>query len=353
MEHHSKYDETTQNNKPKRYLSALWLFLIPLLLALVVATTTHEYLEHKLEEKISTFWRMLMYVGTYFFFNWSIHKLFAKPAKKKEFPPHPALNWPMSGPISKLGHKGMIFTFLPSVILSSLNPFQLIQQIKQALGHLNITKRIEGKEDEFANYQAKIDYQLPFNGEWLIYNGGLKEETSHSWGVLTQRYAYDFVKGDDNFARHEGKGNQLTQYFCYEAPILSAAAGEVVTVVDGIDDAPFIGYGVAGFYSRHFAGNHVIIKHADGEYGFYAHLIKRSIKVKPGDVIEAGQEIGLCGHSGHSTEPHLHFHLQDSPDLFKAMGLPIYFSDIQVDKQIREGRVEIERGQKVCNPQVL
>lgn len=349
MENQTNTKEAQQYKGNRRYLSALWLFLIPLFLALIVATTTHEYLEHKLGKDISTLWRVFIYVATYFFFNWLINKLFGKQSEKKELPPHPALHWPMSGPISKLGHKGMILTFLPSIVLSSFNPFQLIQQVRQTFGQLSIAKRIEGKEEEFANYQTKVDYQLPFNNEWLIYNGGLKEETSHSWGMLTQRYAYDFVISDESYARHSGKGNRLTQYFCYEAPILSAAAGEVITVVDGIDDAPFVGFGVAGFYSRHFAGNHVIIKHADGEYGFYAHLIQRSIKVKAGDKIEAGQELGLCGHSGHSTEPHLHFHLQDSPDLFKAMGLPIHFSNIQVDKQTREGRVEIERGQRVCN----
>ena len=34
---------------------------------------------------------------------------------------------------------------------------------------------------------------------------------------------------------------------------------------------------------------------------------------------------GPIGHTGHSTEPHLHFHLQDSADLFRGMGLPVRF----------------------------
>ena len=61
-------------------------------------------------------------------------------------------------------------------------------------------------------------------------------------------------------------------------------------------------------------------RHADGEFGFYAHLIKGTIPVRIGDKVRAGDEIGRCGHTGHSSEPHLHFHLQDTPSIFTGMG---------------------------------
>jgi len=105
----------------------------------------------------------------------------------------------------------------------------------------------------------------------------------------------------------------------------------VVAVEDRIGDAPLVGWGVCDFTARNFIGNHVVIRHAEGEYALYAHLIGGSVTVAPGDVVEAGQVIGRCGHSGHSSEPHLHFHVQDSPDLFEGMGLPVTFLDVALD----------------------
>lgn len=61
------------------------------------------------------------------------------------------------------------------------------------------------------------------------------------------------------------------------------------------------------------------------------HLIRGSVTVARGERVRRGQALGRCGHTGHSTEPHLHFHLQDSADPFWGMGLPVRFSDLLVD----------------------
>ena len=52
-------------------------------------------------------------------------------------------------------------------------------------------------------------------------------------------------------------------------------------------------------------GRVVVIRHYNGLETLYAHLHR--LKVKPGDVIESGQVIGLGGSSGKSTGSHLHF----------------------------------------------
>ena len=52
-------------------------------------------------------------------------------------------------------------------------------------------------------------------------------------------------------------------------------------------------------------GGLVIIHHDNGLETYYAHLSKRL--VFSGDLIKAGEPLGLGGSTGHSTGPHLHF----------------------------------------------
>lgn len=55
-------------------------------------------------------------------------------------------------------------------------------------------------------------------------------------------------------------------------------------------------------------GNVVIIRHNNGLETVYAHLSK--ILVEAGQKIEAGQQIGLGGNTGHSFGAHLHFEMR-------------------------------------------
>lgn len=81
----------------------------------------------------------------------------------------------------------------------------------------------------------------------------------------------------------------------------------------GIDIGGSIGRGVysaaggkvvlASWYYAY--GNCIVVDHGNGMKTRYAHL--SAYKVKVGDTVERGQLIGLCGNTGRSTGPHLHF----------------------------------------------
>lgn len=45
---------------------------------------------------------------------------------------------------------------------------------------------------DIKNYKPEMRYGLPFEGRWIVANGGITKEDSHSWNICNQRYAYDF-----------------------------------------------------------------------------------------------------------------------------------------------------------------
>lgn len=60
-------------------------------------------------------------------------------------------------------------------------------------------------------------------------------------------------------------------------------------------------------YNRSY-GNLIVIRHNNGLETYYAHLSQRN--VVPGDVVKAGEVIGLCGNTGRSYGSHLHFEIR-------------------------------------------
>jgi hypothetical protein len=71
--------------------------------------------------------------------------------------------------------------------------------------------------------------------------------------------------------------------------------------------------------------NVVRILHDDGTWADYAHLLKYSANIVPGQRVEAGVEIGLSGSSGFSSGPHLHFVVQKNEG-GKVVSLPVTFA---------------------------
>jgi len=191
-------------------------------------------------------------------------------------------------------------------------------------------------------YQTKTPLILPFNGKWLVSNGGRTPETnSHirpaEQGPQNQLYAYDFRM------KSTGKETKLEEFEVFGKEVLAPGDGIVVQIIDGsIDMLP-------GERDRSVGvGNAIILDHQNGEYSLLCHFKHNSIKVKVGDKVNQGDVIGLCGNTGNTFQPHIHFNLQDSPLMHKANGLPAQFIKILVDN-IEKKNYEPTRGQLVSN----
>jgi hypothetical protein len=187
----------------------------------------------------------------------------------------------------------------------------------------------------YLDYQTKTALRLPFDGEWFVFWGGRSIEQNYHAAVGDQRFAYDFVilKEGRSFS---GDGKREADYFCWDKPVLAPAEARVVAVERLLADNP---PGIMD--AANPAGNHVILDLGEGEYALLAHLKANSITVEKGDDVEKGQRIGSCGNSGNTSEPHLHFHLQDKPEYGQGSGLPAYFHDYTADG------ASIERGEPV------
>jgi murein DD-endopeptidase MepM/ murein hydrolase activator NlpD len=57
-------------------------------------------------------------------------------------------------------------------------------------------------------------------------------------------------------------------------------------------------------------GTHVVLKHAGGAKTIYAHMIRGSLRVKSGDVVRAGTQLGKLGATGNADGAHLHFEVR-------------------------------------------
>lgn len=158
-----------------------------------------------------------------------------------------------------------------------------------------------------------VDIAAPFEGEWYVPSAGRSSLVSHHWTPLAdQLHAVDFVVERDG-RTHDGEPDDLASYYCWNQPILAPADGTVVAAVDGHADVP-----IGETDGDHPAGNVVVIEigstaGGDAHYALLAHLREGSVAVEVGDIVSAGDEIGRCGNTGHSLEPHLHIQIQDSP----------------------------------------
>ena len=198
--------------------------------------------------------------------------------------------------------------------------------------------------------ESAIVVAPPLKGTWIagdsVNNG---PDAAHRRAMLVidgrawiaQRYAIDWVQAqtvDGKLTTWRGPEDQNASYFCYDQPIFSVADGTVVAASDGMaENVPHSGTRAESIGFDNAGGNHVVVEIAPHRYAFYGHMRPGTVRVKVGQRVRVGDVIGHVGNTGSSTEPHLHFHVDDEPSFLAGDGAPFEFS-----KGLASGPVQVD-----------
>jgi hypothetical protein len=184
--------------------------------------------------------------------------------------------------------------------------------------------------------KSAIPLVLPFKERWFVVHGGDTVDVNQHVSHKSQRRAADLIIRDQTGKSFKTDGKKNEDYYAYKKEIRAVAPGKVVVAIDGVPDNE------PGSMNPYFTmGNSIIIEHAPNLYSEYSHFTAGSVRVKVGDAVKAGQVIGLCGNSGNSSEPHLHFQLQDGKKFEASFGVEAVFDRV---KRTRDGKTEEVRG---------
>jgi len=195
-------------------------------------------------------------------------------------------------------------------------------------------------------YDTKTSLTLPLKGKIFVWEGhdfyahhlrvpfGNPKVKALGITANTNEFAADFIYTDDEGREYHGDPRRPENWYSYGKPVYAPGAGTVVSTANDIPDNWFkdatateIGHPqLPQGKDPNDIGNFVLIDHGDGEFSLLVHMKPGSIRVKAGDRVAAGQQIGQIGFAGDSIFPHLHYSLMAGPKDTKDWGLPMYFS---------------------------
>ena len=186
-------------------------------------------------------------------------------------------------------------------------------------------------------YQQKTTLIAPFRGngvvgqDWIT-NGGHGGGRGGDFGT---DFATDLRGLDEHWAEQRSDADTSAAAAGWGREIIAPAAGTVTYARNDVPDNPHQGRDPGLYAALHDpimanAGNCVIIDHGNSEYSVMMHMQQGSVAVQVGERVAAGQVLGRLGNSGNSFGPHVHYHLQSGPRLFRDQGLPFKFKNIDV-----------------------
>src|ERR687889_918677 len=185
----------------------------------------------------------------------------------------------------------------------------------------------------------------PLSGEWAMLAGGRSVLLSHHYSTPNVRDALDFVELVEGRG-YQGDPKRAESWYGFGEPVLAPADGTVVSVSDVHPDEPIGKTGLTPSY-----GNHILLEISNHRHAMLAHLKQGSAQVSKGERVQLGQRIATVGDSGDSLWPHLHFHVQEGPDLdHQARTVPMVFRDVLLIRNGREStpsEADLRRGDRV------
>lgn len=171
--------------------------------------------------------------------------------------------------------------------------------------------------------RAPLAFRLPLNEPELftLTVGADMDPVDHSDGSAldaTLCTTYDGRSFPYCYDEHHGSDYILDGGFeamdAGSATIVAAADGVVVATDDGnYDRCHKSGDGI-DCDGNDGQPNYVILEHSGGWRTRYWHMQNGSVAVAPGDEVGCGQALGRVGSSGYSSQPHLHFQLEDAAE---------------------------------------
>lgn len=226
-----------------------------------------------------------------------------------------------------------LFAFNQRIFQRFLIPVyvQFFSPEKTVYKYLNNIKRFK--------YEHLYKLSLPFWGEWFVsqgYYGGITH--LNEWGK-----ALDFVIADSKNKTFKipasGKANDLTteHFYCFNKEVTAPMNGFVYDIINTVNDNS-----VGEVNTEQNWGNTIIINHLNGLFSQLSHLKKDSVGVFIGQYVYKGDYLAMCGNSGRSPEPHIHFQLQTTPVLGdKPIEYPIaYYIERKGEKRyLREWEI--------------
>ncbi len=137
------------------------------------------------------------------------------------------------------------------------------------------------------------------------------------------------TQGEDTSFTHNGLAAYAFDFDLNYKTVVAARDGKVVMAREDSN---------AGGCSAFFAGsaNYVVIDHGDGMASLYLHLAQNSVEVEVGQMVSAGEPIGISGETGVTCSdvdggpgPHLHFQVQPYVEgKYFTQSQPVAFDDI-------------------------
>lgn len=120
----------------------------------------------------------------------------------------------------------------------------------------------------------------------------------------------DYRCGALSYHGHKGTDFRLPNYKAMRegVAVLAAADGTVKALRDGMENMDIKKANLSNIQSikNRECGNGIVVDHGDGWETQYCHMQKGSLSVSKGDIVKAGQTLGLIGLSGKTEFPHLH-----------------------------------------------